>query len=159
MYSVFQEYFLCMNISLWLLGHKIIFKDMVLFWRLGYFMHRCRCMYAHRLCPQDCFWGDVSQEIKQLLRSPARMFECNRRVATSDRWLGLRQILKVPFVQCSRSVFHLTQLCVPHLIKTKGSIVNVSSVNGQRSVGIKQLATCFCCLCVFVNVYLVFFFL
>uniref|UniRef100_A0A3Q3X274 Uncharacterized protein n=1 Tax=Mola mola TaxID=94237 RepID=A0A3Q3X274_MOLML len=32
-----------------------------------------------------------------------------------------------------RSVYHLTQLCVPHLIKTKGSIINVSSVNGQRS--------------------------
>ncbi|RVE67848.1 hypothetical protein OJAV_G00085810 [Oryzias javanicus] len=32
-----------------------------------------------------------------------------------------------------RSVYHLTQLCVPHLIKTRGSIVNVSSVNGQRS--------------------------
>ncbi|KAF0034217.1 hypothetical protein F2P81_014283 [Scophthalmus maximus] len=32
-----------------------------------------------------------------------------------------------------RSVYHLTQLCVPHLIETKGSIVNVSSVNGQRS--------------------------
>ncbi|XP_023676413.1 3-oxoacyl-[acyl-carrier-protein] reductase FabG [Paramormyrops kingsleyae] len=32
-----------------------------------------------------------------------------------------------------RSVYHLTQLCVPHLIQTKGSIVNVSSVNGQRS--------------------------
>uniref|UniRef100_A0A3P8QTH3 Uncharacterized protein n=1 Tax=Astatotilapia calliptera TaxID=8154 RepID=A0A3P8QTH3_ASTCA len=32
-----------------------------------------------------------------------------------------------------RSIYHLTQLCVPHLIKTKGSIVNVSSVNGQRS--------------------------
>ncbi|KAG7221261.1 hypothetical protein INR49_017402 [Caranx melampygus] len=32
-----------------------------------------------------------------------------------------------------RSVYHLTQLCVPHLIKTKGCIVNVSSVNGQRS--------------------------
>ncbi|KAM7391208.1 hypothetical protein PAMP_021913 [Pampus punctatissimus] len=32
-----------------------------------------------------------------------------------------------------RSVYHMTQLCVPHLIKTKGSIVNVSSVNGQRS--------------------------
>ncbi|XP_069562600.1 3-oxoacyl-[acyl-carrier-protein] reductase FabG [Brachyistius frenatus] len=32
-----------------------------------------------------------------------------------------------------RSVYHLTQLCVPHLVKTKGSIVNVSSVNGQRS--------------------------
>ncbi|XP_066514527.1 3-oxoacyl-[acyl-carrier-protein] reductase FabG-like [Hoplias malabaricus] len=32
-----------------------------------------------------------------------------------------------------RSVYHLTHLCVPHLIKTKGAIVNVSSVNGQRS--------------------------
>ncbi|XP_006640598.1 3-oxoacyl-[acyl-carrier-protein] reductase FabG [Lepisosteus oculatus] len=32
-----------------------------------------------------------------------------------------------------RSVYHLTHLAVPHLIKTKGSIVNVSSVNGQRS--------------------------
>ncbi|KAI5613267.1 hypothetical protein C0J50_11627 [Silurus asotus] len=32
-----------------------------------------------------------------------------------------------------RSVYHLTQLCVPHLIQTKGCIVNVSSVNGQRS--------------------------
>lgn len=49
----------------------------------------------------------------------------------------------VPFVSHSRSVYHLTQLCVPHLIKTKGSIVNVSSVNGQRSVGIKLLATYF----------------
>ncbi|KAM3916528.1 3-oxoacyl-[acyl-carrier-protein] reductase FabG-like isoform 2-T3 [Leptodactylus fuscus] len=33
----------------------------------------------------------------------------------------------------TRSLFHLTQLAVPHLIKTKGNIVNVSSVNGQRS--------------------------
>lgn len=32
-----------------------------------------------------------------------------------------------------RSVFHLTQLAVPHLIATKGTIVNVSSVNGMRS--------------------------
>ncbi|XP_071978887.1 3-oxoacyl-[acyl-carrier-protein] reductase FabG-like isoform X2 [Engystomops pustulosus] len=32
-----------------------------------------------------------------------------------------------------RSLFHLTHLAVPHLIKTKGNIVNVSSVNGQRS--------------------------
>ena len=30
-------------------------------------------------------------------------------------------------------LFHLTQLCVPHLTKTKGSIVIVSSVNGIRS--------------------------
>ncbi|XP_061625280.1 3-oxoacyl-[acyl-carrier-protein] reductase FabG-like isoform X1 [Phyllopteryx taeniolatus] len=33
-----------------------------------------------------------------------------------------------------RSVYHLTQVCVPHLIKTKGSIVNVSSITGMRPV-------------------------
>lgn len=32
-----------------------------------------------------------------------------------------------------RSMFHLTSLAVPYLIKTKGNIVNVSSVNGIRS--------------------------
>lgn len=32
-----------------------------------------------------------------------------------------------------RSVYHLTMLAVPHLIKTQGNIVNVSSVNGLRS--------------------------
>jgi len=32
-----------------------------------------------------------------------------------------------------RAIFHLTHLAVPHLIKTKGNIVNVSSVNGIRS--------------------------
>jgi Dehydrogenases with different specificities (related to short-chain alcohol dehydrogenases) len=32
-----------------------------------------------------------------------------------------------------RSIYHLTMLAVPHLIKAKGNIVNVSSVNGMRS--------------------------
>lgn len=32
-----------------------------------------------------------------------------------------------------RAVFHLTMLAVPHLLKTKGNIVNVSSVAGLRS--------------------------
>lgn len=32
-----------------------------------------------------------------------------------------------------RSVYHLTMLAVPHLIKTRGNIVNVSSVAGSRS--------------------------
>lgn len=32
-----------------------------------------------------------------------------------------------------RSIYHLTMLAVPHLIAAKGSIVNVSSVNGIRS--------------------------
>lgn len=31
-----------------------------------------------------------------------------------------------------RSIYYLTMLAVPHLIKTEGSIVNVSSVNGIR---------------------------
>jgi len=33
-----------------------------------------------------------------------------------------------------RSAFHLTMLCVPHLIETRGNIVNVSSVMGTRPV-------------------------
>jgi len=32
-----------------------------------------------------------------------------------------------------RSIYHLTMLCTPHLISTKGNVVNVSSVNGIRS--------------------------
>ncbi|KAH0534295.1 3-oxoacyl-[acyl-carrier-protein] reductase FabG-like [Cotesia glomerata] len=32
-----------------------------------------------------------------------------------------------------RSMYQLTMLAVPHLIKTKGNVVNVSSVNGLRS--------------------------
>jgi NAD(P)-dependent dehydrogenase (short-subunit alcohol dehydrogenase family) len=52
-----------------------------------------------------------------------------------------------------RAVFQLMQLCVPPLIKTKGSIVNVSSVTGLRSfpgvlaycvskAGLDQLTRC-----------------
>jgi len=32
-----------------------------------------------------------------------------------------------------RSVYHLTMLCVPHLVQAKGNIVNVSSICGTRS--------------------------
>ncbi|XP_041979852.1 3-oxoacyl-[acyl-carrier-protein] reductase FabG-like [Aricia agestis] len=32
-----------------------------------------------------------------------------------------------------RSIYHLTMMAVPHLLKSKGNIVNVSSVNGIRS--------------------------
>ena len=52
-----------------------------------------------------------------------------------------------------RAVFHLMQLCTPHLIETKGNIVNVSSVTGLRSfpgvlaycvskAGVDQLTRC-----------------
>ena len=33
-----------------------------------------------------------------------------------------------------RSMYHLTMLAVPHLVLSQGNIVNVSSVNGIRSV-------------------------
>ena len=33
-----------------------------------------------------------------------------------------------------RSIFHLTHLAVPHLIASKGSIINVSGANGLRGV-------------------------
>lgn len=45
---------------------------------------------------------------------------------TLDDWDKLMQINL-------RSVFQLTQMCVPHLAKTKGNIVNVSSVAGMRA--------------------------
>ncbi|XP_015601637.1 uncharacterized protein LOC107270819 isoform X2 [Cephus cinctus] len=32
-----------------------------------------------------------------------------------------------------KQIYHLTMMAVPHLIKSKGNIVNVSSVNGMRS--------------------------
>ena len=32
-----------------------------------------------------------------------------------------------------RAVYQLTMLAVPHLVKTRGCVVNVSSVNGLRS--------------------------
>src|SRR5256714_14234609 len=52
-----------------------------------------------------------------------------------------------------RSVFHLMQVAAPHLIKTKGNIVNISSVTGLRSfpgvlaycvskAGLDQLTRC-----------------
>ena len=34
------------------------------------------------------------------------------------------------------SAVHLTQLCLPHLAKQRGNIVNVSSVAGLRPVGL-----------------------
>ncbi len=33
-----------------------------------------------------------------------------------------------------RAIYHLTMLATPHLVKSKGNVVNVSSVNGMRSV-------------------------
>ena len=38
-----------------------------------------------------------------------------------------------------RAIYQLTMLATPELVKTKGNIVNISSVNGIRSVSIKLL--------------------
>ncbi|XP_076093516.1 L-xylulose reductase-like isoform X1 [Mytilus galloprovincialis] len=35
-----------------------------------------------------------------------------------------------------KAPFNLSQRCAPHLIKTQGSIVNVSSISGQRPIGV-----------------------
>src|SRR5690606_41087010 len=45
---------------------------------------------------------------------------------TLDEWDKMMQINL-------RSVFYLMQKCVPHLEKTKGNVVNVSSVTGLRA--------------------------
>lgn len=37
-----------------------------------------------------------------------------------------------------RSVIFLTKLCIPHIVKTKGTIVNVSSIAGIRPVSLKK---------------------
>ena len=37
-------------------------------------------------------------------------------------------------------MYHITMLAVPHLVKTKGNIVNVSSVTGIRSVSTNVIA-------------------
>merc|ERR1711935_831528 len=54
--------------------------------------------------------------------------DCKRIIETTS----LEQYDRVMNVNV-RAVFNLTMLAVPHLEKTKGNIVNVSSVNGIRS--------------------------
>lgn len=67
----------------------------------------------------------------------------HQNVTETDFW-SFQLNCPITFALYSRSVYHLTQLCVPHLIKTKGSIVNVSSINGQRSVRHMFQTTCLC---------------
>lgn len=45
---------------------------------------------------------------------------------------SLDQYDRVMNVNC-RAIFHITQISIPHLIKTKGNIINVSSVCGLRA--------------------------
>lgn len=44
----------------------------------------------------------------------------------------------------TRSVFLLTKLALPELLKTKGNIVNISSVTGLRAVSIEYAERQYC---------------
>ena len=54
--------------------------------------------------------------------------------------ISLEKYDKQMEINC-RSVVCLSQLAVPHLLKTKGNIVNVSSVTGTRSVSTDNTIT------------------
>ena len=42
-----------------------------------------------------------------------------------------------------RSVVHLTLLSVPHLVKTKGNVINISSLCAQRPVSFQMILIIF----------------
>lgn len=90
------------------------------------------------------FWvlGDVTNEndVKKMIDSTVEKFGRLDILVNNAGILELGSIETTTLEQYDRvmavnvrSVYHMTMLAVPHLIKTKGSIVNVSSVNGTRS--------------------------
>ncbi|CAG4933797.1 unnamed protein product [Colias eurytheme] len=50
-------------------------------------------------------------------------------VLTGDLLKSYEEVMKVNF----RAVVHLTKLATPHLIETKGNIINISSIAGQKA--------------------------
>ncbi|XP_045503741.1 uncharacterized oxidoreductase SSP0419-like [Colias croceus] len=50
-------------------------------------------------------------------------------VLTGDLLKSYEEVMKVNF----RAVVHLTKLVTPHLIETKGNIINISSIAGQKA--------------------------
>ncbi len=56
--------------------------------------------------------------------------QCYRDVAESVNLTHLDDMMRTHV----RAAAHLTKLFMPHLIETKGSIVNVSSIFGKRPV-------------------------
>lgn len=86
--------------------------------------------------------GDVTNETdaKRIIDETIEKFQKINVLVNNAGMLGRGSIETATLEQydeimnCNvRSVFHLTKLAVPHLIATKGNIVNVSSVNGMRS--------------------------
>ena len=71
------------------------------------------------------------------------MLQCNVAGATRPRNLDACEIedLDWCFNVLVRSVFMMTKAAIPHLEKTKGNIVNMSSLSGLRPVSIVYLYT------------------
>lgn len=86
--------------------------------------------------------GDLSNEgdIKNILESTVKHYDKLDVLVNNAGILEFGTIENTSLEQFDRvfntnvkSIYHLTMLAVPHLVKTKGTIVNVSSVNGVRS--------------------------
>jgi NAD(P)-dependent dehydrogenase (short-subunit alcohol dehydrogenase family) len=69
---------------------------------------------------------DKFGKIDVLVNSAGIIMMGSIETTTLDDWDKLMQINL-------RSVFQITQMCVPHLAETKGNVVNVSSVAGTRA--------------------------
>ncbi|XP_074640033.1 3-oxoacyl-[acyl-carrier-protein] reductase FabG-like [Tubulanus polymorphus] len=97
------------------------------------------CDGAHKpfLCPGDLTNdSDVVKIMKKSLEHHGKLDI----LVNNAGIMGTGSIENTPLEQFDklmatnmRQVYHLTMLAVPHLIKTQGNIVNVSSVNGLRA--------------------------
>lgn len=84
------------------------------------------------LCDESAAERLVSETIKKFGRLDILINNAGIQKIGSIETMSLEQYDSVMSINV-RSLLHLTKLATPHLIKTKGNIVNVSSVNGLRS--------------------------
>jgi len=89
--------------------------------------------------------GDLTSDVtrKQLVQSTLSAFgKIDILVNNAGLWLANTPFLQDPnydgFDQVHnvnlRSVYHLTGLCAPHIVKTKGNIINISSGAGVKAM-------------------------
>lgn len=99
------------------------------------------CQTSHNLKPFVII-GDVSSEadVENILSSTIKHYGTLDVLVNNAGIIETGSIENTSLAQYDRimnvnirSVYQLTMLAVPHLIKSKGNIVNISSVNGLRS--------------------------